>query len=338
MVFYPSTLGDSRRPYIQCMESGFPVFAMECARGRRYVACDYPSFCETFYKNFAGGRHFHEVLRSGVRTKVFVDFDQHLDVPCKSDDALRDRVETFTEECEAFVTEVIRYLAENCEELKTIVGREEDLDYIRLTNHRKDKLSLHVVLPLAMEDLADIGEVIERVKERRPCAYVDTDVYRRNHSMRVVYSSKLNGNGTLLMDEEGVTCKEYDTGVVFRSLIQNAEDSRHRNYVYMANIPAITAARSVAKRDSGSQSCYNNPFVQKLQAKLEYIFGPMTNPYCNDSIVSFTTTLECRWAERRHRSNRQIVVYSRRCKTLFFECLDPDCPRMPYLKVDNWKV
>lgn len=333
MVFRPhSTDAEGRTPYTQCMQSGQPVFATEYKRGRVYFACSYEEFCDDLCEK-APLRCFHEILRPDVRTKIFMDFDH----PLEGGDYDEQR-RAFERACDAFTQDVIRHIVNKDPTLEGLRSTEDfSGTYYRLLSHRSNKLSMHVVLPFTMSSLVEVGAFVKQVHLRLGCRYLDRAVYKKNHSMRVVYSVKYGTEHMLLPDDGDAT---YDPEIAYQTLIQNTGTAYPSNF-HQELHPSdfgITTATGCSGSGLSVPLVHDDPIVPRLQRSVERCLGKVSSPVCTEHFVKFTLHANCYWSGRRHKNNHQYIWYIRRTRTLKARCMDPDCVSAYYLEIKNWRI
>lgn len=324
----PDSKGNT--PYQQCMQSGQPVFAFEYKTGRSYISCSHQEFCHKVYKDATTRRH-HEIIRPHVRTRVFMDFDQKPNE--RSEDTFEQKVKAFEAECFAFVNAAMEHIIKHDKSLRELQSETDNRDWMdvctRLVSHREDKLSLHVIFPFNLETLEKVGKFVESIDH--DSSHLDWDVYRKNHSMRLVYSSKY-GSDVILTPYDGN--RQYNANVVYDSLIQNTSSTGE---LYSEDFGIVTPDRS--DYDSSCMlTTHDDPIVSDLARCITEQFGRVSNPRCTDAFVCFTFHRKCPWIKREHKHNRQIIWFTRKTRTVRAKCMDPECKFGPYLEISNWGV
>lgn len=311
-----------------CLETKLPVFSKDTSDdgSKTFFACGYEYFCNVMYRR-EYMRHVYEVLQMDRPTKIYFDFDQ------KRDDY--ETEERFLESFNQFMNSAVDALGEHfgipVNELVCVV----------MDASNEKKLSKHVVVQLALESVAAVGECVAWLLTKCACPSLDTGVYTRNRSFRLLYSRKYGDNTTPLLIN-GITT--YDPEHVFMSMIQ-ALVPEHYTGGQFKNEPHVLPVRQFR---APTAPCFKR---SRSRDGLTYVSNDSIPPgllsYVNDmggAVRSASENIEngfmsmivsgiyCPYSRSVHKSNNTYFTVSKKNMIGWWTCSDPECPKKQFNK------
>lgn len=320
-VFYPK-LDSDVKPMNQCIESGLPVFAYDINKktnAKGYYSCGYEHFCFSDYKRLKT-KHVYELLQLNKPTKVFLDFDNSVDV---------ENVEKFEEGVEKFISIVSETLGND-----ETTGK--PYKYYVLDASTKEKLSKHVIFECFLEDIYAVKDFVLHCTSFFDYEHLDTAIYSMNRVFRLIYSYKMSkcANSRLYLKD---THKDYNPYDVFKTMIQAKIPPNYTGPFDKIRTELSTSIHTlkIARSSNYKRGVYTVSSLQQLPKMLyEYIESVCENVYihnsCKETDDSFQITIKgivCPWAGRVHKGNNAYFNVRKRDMMSWFQCADLDCPR-----------
>ena len=326
--FPPYDKGKSK--LMQCIDTGAPVFSMDTGvHGEKtFFSCGYEYFCSNLYKSNRY-RNVYEVLQFGKPTKIYLDFDQSRE-ECTE--------EKFNESFGAFMEACMGSLGEAFPELNP-----EEIPCVTLDSSSDTKLSRHAIIQVTLESVLAVKEFVEWVLGRCPCPSVDTSVYSRNRSFRLLYSSKL-GKGTPLRVLGRGDAEPYSPTHVFMSMIQAVAPRGYQGV--LCSDPGVRIVRTFSSRTNKKRAVRDWDAVAATAVDPEDV-PPGVVSYIRDiGAVLRSTRLEgdfmsfivggvrCPHIRGMHKNNNAYFTLHNKTLMGWWRCADPDCPRIVYDKIN----
>jgi hypothetical protein len=317
--FFPSSTkhkSKEKSSLHQCIDSGFPVFArdLNASGSKTFFGCGYDHFITNWYSKQVV-KNVYELVQFHKPTKIYMDFDHKV---------VSDR-SAFDKSIDDF-TEVIR------------AKLPKDTEFLTLMADTPTKLSRHIIVQVFLENVTSVKDFLLCCLESCRCPYLDMSVYSRNRSFRLPYSKKLGADAesTLLVHGQ----KDYDTEVVFKSLIQAYHPPPRSPFYEQSNKAEIFRPACTVSRDRETNPRATLCTGTNAPPKLKWFF----NQYDDGVLLSLSESdtvykgivggTKCPWKQSCHQNNNQFLTINKNTFSGYLQCADPDCPKTPYLKTD----
>jgi len=325
--FFPN-LNDSKNSGLQqCLATNLPVFSKDVsAQGHKmFFACGYKHFVEQYYPN-QKKKHFYEVLRYDVPTKLFFDFDQKVE---KMNGMSLDVFYSFVKD---FVL--------NCKKKIESKWRRSNIDVLLLDASTDEKHSCHAVFDFFFYNMLHLKEFAEDmvkqcVEDKSQKKIVDLCVYSRNRCFRLVYSSKW-GKSNALLAEKNVDYGEYDATLVMKSLIQTRLKPNKGGSYSLIHQPVYTFVDKNKKRrrDDIIAKTFQKvpPILEQLLSQKQYLVLSAKKDKDNNFFF-ILKGCRCPWKNAKHKNNNTYMFLNKHGYARF-RCADEECPKYYFLKQD----
>jgi hypothetical protein len=311
----------------QCLGTGLPVFSSDLSRdgAKSFFACGYEYFCKELYAR-PSWRHVYEVLQYDLPTKIYLDFDANR-ASCSEDE--------FDDSFNAFLNACVGAL---CEYFPDATEDPGDIPVMVLESSSDTKLSRHVVIQFTLESVLAVKDFVETVLETCPCESVDTSVYSRNRSFRLLYSTK-KGKDTQLTLLNHPDPTAYNGDEVFSTLIQAIAPRHYLGPLKTAEIARTTHSftkapgsrvRSRGAAGLGTNSCRYLPDINpRIVVYLEQLgCTPKSARVSGDGVFMSVVVGGgiCPFVRRCHRSNNSYFTLNTQTFVGWWRCADSECP------------
>lgn len=330
-AFFPVGVVDGKSKLCRCLESGLPVFSRDVgtAGEKGFFACGYEHFVGSLYKK-PYMKNCYEVLQFNLPTKLFFDFDMYVGDDFDSDKA---HFETFFKD---FLRHVVKDIGERW-------GVGSGPKYITLDASTPTKLSRHVIFDFFLFNMQHVKDYVDYLTGNfdGDCTrVVDLSIYTNNRSFRLVYSSKMGKDNSLLpFQTQDVSYSEI---LVMESMVQaRAPDHYSGRWNYLrGEIHSFYPPRG-QKRQRGAvtslsilpeESVSNYGQVRDF---IESLGGNIRSARRDGTFVNFiVSSLVCPWIGRVHKHNNTFFTINTSVWTGWFKCADQDCPALHYKKTN----
>jgi hypothetical protein len=297
---------------------------------KRFFACGYEHFITNVYKNKYGKSSptkppcWYEMLQYDLPTKIYFDFDQ----PAEKGDC--------TELVINFLCHVRGEVAK--------AFKVEDVAMIVLDSCSDRKYSFHVIVQIFLENVPMVRSFVANAMDSFDNTDIynilDTTVYSRNRSFRLIYSSKL-GRTNRLINKSKVNEDEYDEKDLILSLIQNKLPdhytgvlSRFMSEEYIVATRAVHSLNgNLSERTSDETRVSRDDLPEKMITFLELNGGVVkTTKISGDFLSCIIGKTKCPFMKGYHKHNNQFFTFNRKTCTGWFSCPDDTCPNIVYKK------
>lgn len=337
----PKNLPPNETPFTLCIKQNSPLFSSDIIPedgAKRFFTCGWEYFCNNYYKRaHLTNPHIYEVILQDTVCKIFIDVDYKFNG------------ETDSFDCEKHVDAIKKHAQEVFQELFSI---DTQIEYIELDSSRPNKFSKHIIWQLFVQDIKQVEKVVQKIIEKDPennSKLIDSTIYNKSRSFRLVYSSKMGRNKKRLMPN-GSDELTYDPKLVFKSMvttfipkgtITNLIDDTYPESLYNIfeneNELGTESKYSISSRSGVSQ----DSIPPKLNEFFDSIGAVVRSVSANDDtkvIYFILGELTCPWTQRVHKSNN--TYFTLNCKTAkgYFKCADGDCPCVTFDTVDLWYI
>jgi len=336
-AFFPKRSA-TKSKLLACIETNLPVFSQDLSEdgSKTFFCCGYEYFCNVLYKR-ENMRSVYEVFKFNKPTKIYLDFDKHTSEISK---------EVFEAGFCAFMNVMVDTLQETYDNLLDM-----NIPCVTLDASTEKKFSRHVILQVTMVDVSTVKEFVEYVLSKCPCDSVDTTVYTRNRSFRLLYSSKLGKNAPLrILGTVKNAHTEYNADHVFMCMIQGILPTHYLGKLRMDN--TAYEVRSFFKPDQSRKRKRSGDFyIPSDHVPTDEIPVGIVS-YINENsgkirsakregdflslIVSGTY---CPYIKGYHKHNNAYFTICTISRVGWWKCADTDCPQMNYDKSNlDWAI
>ena len=308
----------------QCLDSKLPVFSRDMSKvgHKSFFACGYQHFVEHYYRK-QKSRNFYEVLQCEKPTKLFFDFDS------KSK-------ENPTISYGVFYSFVKKFISKCLKEIETKWNK-KNIEVILLDASTDDKNSCHAVFNFFLKDMENVrafalylvSECIQNDSEKN---IVDTCVYTRNRSFRLVYSSKF-GKSNALIPEGSTNNEKYDVDLILKSLIQCGVKKSSSGQYQLITDKSHTFVHPCRKRKREEVNTKTYLQVPPTLAKffLDNNYSLLSAKKDKENNLFFILKgRRCPWKKDKHKSNNTYMFLNKNGYASF-RCADEECPKHYYL-------
>lgn len=326
-TFFPDY--DSTSKMMDCVETNIPVFTEDLFENdgrKKFFACGYDFFITTFYKNkFLKGEelNMYELLQYDLPSKIYFDFDSSSDKgPIKE--------------------LVIAFLEHARKSIQKSFGV-ADVDMIVLDSSSPKKNSYHVIIQLFLENIPMVGayacKLMDEFEDSKIYDILDSSVYSRNRSFRLIYSSK-KGRESKLCNLQTSSFDEYSEKDVVYSLIQNLMPRHYTGVLnefvtpqYIAEAGTVHTVNVPLVNSSVQNSVCVSQLPDKLVHFLQRNGGEIKTTKLSGTFLScIVAKTKCPFIKDYHKNNNQFFTLNTKNQIGWFSCPDESCPDVVYLK------
>lgn len=331
-VFFPKP-DPKKSKLLTCLETKLPVFSQDVSNdgSKSFFACGYEYFCNSLYSRDTM-RSVYEVLQYNKPTKIYLDFDQYTHETTK---------EAFQNDFCNFMNTVMDVLSETFSDLSSC-----EIPCVILDASNEKKHSRHVIVQVTLRDVATVKEFVEFVLSKCPCKSVDTKVYTRNRSFRLLYSSKLGKSTPLtIMGHEDTS---YNPDHVFYTLIQGVVPEHYQGDMKMDDTAKkvrdfFKPQQSRKRKRSGdtfSEHVATDDLPGGLITYINENGGTIRSAKKDGEFISIIVGgTYCPFIKGHHKSNNAYFTLCTKNRIGWWKCADVDCPQINYDKSNlDWVV
>lgn len=332
-TFYPDHESESKM--MDCIQSDIPVFTEDLFENKghkRFFACGYEHFITNVYKTKYGKSTkskppcLYEMLQYDLPTKIYFDFDQ----PAEKGD------------CSELVIEFLYHVRKEVEKAFKV----ENVEMIVLDSCSDRKYSFHVIVQIFLENVPMVRSFVANAMDSFDNTDIynilDTTVYSRNRSFRLIYSSKLGRTNKLInKSKEEDERYEYNEKDIILSLIQNKLPDHYtgellpfmsEEYIN-ANRIVHSMNGNVSIKSSDETQLSKDDLPEKMINFLELNGGVLkTTKISGDFLSCIIGKTKCPFIKGFHKHNNQFFTFNRKTFTGWFSCPDDTCPDIVYKK------
>lgn len=288
-----------------CHTSEIPIFAKDINEdgAKSFFQCGYNTFLFHHYPMYSEeNRHFYEVLRCDLPTKLFFD------------------IESTTIRSEQTFQEIIDMILMTTRSCIAELFQVPMLTVYHLDSSSDEKKSVHLIFDFFLENIDQVKQLAHEIRSK--CNHeksMDMGVYSKNRCFRLLGSSK-KGSGRVLQKQNRDPITPTD---IFNTMIQ----------AHAGSLPVYSFKEStVIHRTIDRSTCIDirdlpHSLVEYIQALGGAIRSAKSSEESIDLIVS---GMFCPYARRVHRSNNMYFTVYRKTKFSFFTCADMECSRCSF--------
>lgn len=315
----------------QCLSTDLPVFSRDVndKGAKSFVSCGYEHFIMSYYKS-RKTRHLYELLQFKKPTKVYFDVDisasNVADTTQSSFDAMLVLLREFT---------------------KSKLSVEEPHLYV-LDATTDRKFSKHIIIDVFLQDVENVSMFVSDFFSKHRDAndivqFIDTSVYTRNRSFRLIHSAKYGKTNTFKLDGNDA----YSEADVCNTMIQNYFPMSYSGKLKKlvpsnANVFSIKTYVSSDSSSSGQslkrqredtvhESLHSSELPDDLNdffTRRSYTVRSVRKHLDKDVIDLIIGGAKCPWVNGHHKHNNQYFTITNGVG--WWKCADPDCRRIRY--------